>query len=156
MNHEIDFYPDDIYIREFSLQFSVHLSFFKRGKTLYWMQVNCVLSPCLGKQPLQTSCLSEALTSSALRAMTGSGRLFISFFFTESPPWLIWRRLKTCSVIYSRDCCIDGRHIWLLCVWLEWQVHTTCQRLIILSVFLNTVSLWTLMHELVQVNCSRL
>lgn len=50
------------------------------GKTLYWMQVNSVLSSCLGKWPLQTSCLSKALMSSALIALTGSGRLFISPF----------------------------------------------------------------------------
>lgn len=73
------------------------------------MQVNSVLSSCLGKRPLQTSCLNEALTSSALIALTGSGRLFISpFFFTESSLWLIWRRLKLCSVIYSADSDTDG------------------------------------------------
>ena len=52
----------------------------ERGRTLYWMQVNSVLSSCLGNRPLKTSCLSEALTSSALIALTGSSRLFISPF----------------------------------------------------------------------------
>lgn len=90
MNHEIDFSPDDIYIKECSSVFSV-VSLFpttkkkkrkeKQGKTLYRMQVNSVLSSCLEKRPLQTSCLSEALTSSALIALTGSSRLFISLFF---------------------------------------------------------------------------
>lgn len=47
--------------------------------------------------PLQTGCLSEALTSSALIALTGSGWLFYLCFFiyffslTESSLWLIWR-----------------------------------------------------------------
>lgn len=120
MNHEIDFDPDDIYIRDCSLLCSVASLL---PKAVAKLCIECRWTPScplrLGNRPLQTGCLSEALTSSALIALTGSGRLFISpLFFTESSLWLIWRRLKPCSVIYLADNGKDGhqRNMKELCV----------------------------------------
>lgn len=125
MNHEIDFDPDDIYIRDCSLLCSVASLL---PKAVAKLCIECRWTPScplrLGNRPLQTGCLSEALTSSALIALTGSGRLFISpLFFTESSLWLIWRRLKPCSVIYLADNGKDGhqRNMKELCVCVFWR-----------------------------------
>lgn len=155
MNHEIDFSTDDIYIRECSSLFSVASLFPRdRGKTLHWMQVNSVLSSCLGKRPLQTSCQSEALTSSALIALTGSGRLFIAPFFTESSLWLIWgiavrsiqpTVVKTDTKRNMRAVCVCVSY--LLNKLLKWHKLTEVN-----YVFLNMVAICTLMNAAVQVN----
>lgn len=89
-----------------------------QGKTLYWMQVNSVLSSCLGKQPLQTSCLNEALTSSALIALTGSSRLFISPFFSRNH-LCDWFEGDWSLAVWSIQPTVvktDSKGIWRLCV----------------------------------------
>lgn len=154
MNHEIDFSTDDIYIRECGSLFSVASLFPRdRGKTLHCMQVNSVLSSCLGKRPLQTSCLSEALTSSALVALTGSDRLFIAPFFHRIITVI---DLKDCSAIYSVDSGEDGHQkeyescvcvCALLNKLLKWHKLTEVN-----YVFLNMVGICTLMNAAVQVN----
>lgn len=88
-----------------------------RGKTLYWMQVNSFLSSCLGKRPLQTSCLSEALTSSALIALTGSGWLF-TFPFSQNHH-CDWFEGEWSHAVWSIQLTVvetDTRGIWRLCV----------------------------------------
>lgn len=120
MNHEIDFSTDDICIRAILCRIPFPKD---QGKTSYRTQVNSFLSSCLWKRPLQTGCLSEALASSALIALAGSGRLFISPFFTESSPWLIWRlavRSIEPTVVKT-----DASGIWELCVLLNglWKWH---------------------------------
>lgn len=88
-----------------------------QGKTLYWMQVNSVLSCCLGKQPPQTSCLSEALTSSPLIALTGSGRLFISPFSQNH--LCDWFEGDWSLAVWSIQLTVvkmDAERIWRLCV----------------------------------------
>ena len=119
-----------------------------RVKTLYWMQVNSVLSSCRGKQPLQTSCLSEALTSSALRALTGSGRLFISPFSQNHH--CDWFEGDWSLAVWSIQLTVgktDTRGIWGLCAFACYitssQSDTKWQRLSMpFSFFPNTVVIW--------------
>lgn len=119
-----------------------------QGKTLYWMQVKSVLSSCLGKRPLQTSCLSEALTSSALIALTGSSRLFISPFsqnhhcdwFEGDWSLAVWSIQPTVVKMDTKG--IPGAVC--VCYVTSSQTDTKWQRLI-MSVFLNMVAICTLM-----------
>ena len=149
MNHEIDFYPDDIYIRDGSLRSSV-TSLLQRPRQNFGLNAGelRLAPPCLGEQPLQMSCLSEALTLSVLIALTGSGRLFISFSFTQSYLWLIWRRLKPCSVIHAAHTGKEG-HQRTLCVSYitSSESDTKCQRLNMLTFFSYMVVIRTQMQE---------
>lgn len=125
-----------------------------QGKTLYWMQVNSVLSSCLGKRPLKTSCLSEALTSSALIPVTSSGRLFISpFSQNHRRDWFEGDWSLAVWSIQLTMVKTDTTGIWRLsvCYVTCSEMDTKCQRLN-MSVFINKVAICTLMHVAVQVN----
>lgn len=81
------------------------------------MQVNSILSGCLGKRsPSQTGCLSEALTSSALIALTGSALAFVSLLFFPLPPRIITViDLKARAEIYLAGDGEDG-HRGAVCI----------------------------------------
>lgn len=118
MNHEIDFYPDDIYIRECSSQSSVASLF---SKTEAELCIECRWTPSCppvwGKRPLQTGCLSEALTSSALVALTGFGRLFISpFSQNHHRDWFEGDWSLAVWSIQPTVVKTDTKGIWRLCV----------------------------------------
>lgn len=158
MNHEIDFSADDIYIRECGPLYSLSQPPFPIIEAK--LCIECRWTPSCphvwGMRPLQTGCLSEALTSSALTALTGSGRLFISPFSTESSLWLIWR--LAARSIQPTAAETDTEGIWepcarvcvCVCVFnkpLKWHKLTEVN-----YVFLNMVAICVLMNAAVQVN----
>lgn len=85
MNHEIDSSKDDIQIRERGWLLAVTSDFFPPQRLEQTVALNAGelhLVLLSGSTPLQTGCLSEALTSSALMALTGSAWLFYLCFFS--------------------------------------------------------------------------
>lgn len=136
--------------------FSVAASFpHHRGKTLYWMQVNSVLSSCLGD-----AAPSDWLSKWGIDVLCSYSpdRLWSAFYLSFFHRIITVIDLKACSAIHSANSGRDGhrRNMRALCAYvcvcvfnkpLKWHKLTEVN-----YVFLNMVAICVLMNAAVQVN----